>query len=166
MKHFNKQHLALVLKIIIVLLLVGLVFLTTSLIKQYRQIQHLDYIQAARANHSFSPVRGNTPITANDTAQIQTWMTFDYVNHLFNVPPNYLKTNLNIADTKYPRLTISQYAKKANVDKSILLGQVQQFVKLYFASSMNAIPVMSAATSTTATSTAASIATSTAPNNQ
>ncbi len=38
-------------------------------------------------------------------------MTFDYVNHLFTLPPQYLETTLGITDGRYPRLTIEEYAE-------------------------------------------------------
>jgi hypothetical protein len=159
----HKKHLALILKIIIVLLLVVLLCLLTSLVRQYRQIQHLDYIQTARSQHSLNAIHGNGPVNVKDTSQIQTWMTFDYVNHVFNISPDYLKKHLFITDTKYPRITISQYAKNVGIDKTIALQQVQQFVKLYVSgvvSRTNAV-VTSTSLIEATTSTSSSIATST-----
>ena len=131
MKTLNKNHFVVLLKIIILVLFVGLIFLCTSLIKQYRQIQRLDYVQSARAAHSLSKVRGNGPVTINDVAQIQTWMTFDYVNHVFNLPPDYIKSKLNISDQRYPRLTIAQYSTQVGLNKVDVLLQLQGYIKEY-----------------------------------
>src|SRR4051812_12432281 len=40
--------------------------------------------------------------TAQDVQLIQPWMTFDYIDVVFNVPPDYLKTKLSITDPHYP----------------------------------------------------------------
>jgi len=52
-------------------------------------------------------------------------MTFDYLNHVFNLPPDYFKTALVIKDSHYPRLTITRYARKNKLDPAIFLKQVQ-----------------------------------------
>jgi len=71
------------------------------------------------------------PLTASDVNVVRPWMTFDYVNRLFNVPSDYLKTKLSITDPSYPRLSISGYASYERSASSIILGQVEQALADY-----------------------------------
>ena len=66
-------------------------------------------------------------------ADISSWMTFDYINHLFAIPPQYLQTNLTITDVRYPRLTISGYGRDKNLSPTDSLANVQNAVKMFFA---------------------------------
>ena len=62
---------------------------------------------------------------------LRPWMTFDYINHSFKLPPEYLKTSLKITQANYARLTIYSLARirKSNVD--ILVQQIQSLIPLY-----------------------------------
>jgi hypothetical protein len=51
--------------------------------------------------------RMHPPLTASDVNVIQSWMTFDYVNHIFALPPDMLKTALSITDPRYPRMPVA-----------------------------------------------------------
>ena len=67
-------------------------------------------------------------------SDISSWMTFDYINKVFNLPPTYLKQTLQINNTKYPVLTIAQYAKKAKINLSLLIINIQNAVRIYLTS--------------------------------
>ncbi len=71
---------------------------------------------------------------ASDTSQIQSWMTFSYINHIFNLPPAYLASALAIQDSRYPDLIVSQYAKSKNLIDADFLKQVQDSVSQYLQS--------------------------------
>lgn len=64
-------------------------------------------------------------------SDIQPWMTFDYVNVVFKLPPAYLKQSLNITDPHYPNLQISRYARRNNLDPQQLIGQIQNSILNY-----------------------------------
>jgi hypothetical protein len=91
-----------------------------------------------RVRHSHQPFarsfRGQT-LTANDASSTQVWMTFDYVNHLFALPPQYLSANLSLTDSRYPRLTISTYAREAKISSATALFNVQNSIRAYFSTS-------------------------------
>jgi hypothetical protein len=40
---------------------------------------------------------------------IQPWMTFNYLNVVFNLPVQYLQTTLSITDPHYPNIRIGSY---------------------------------------------------------
>lgn len=62
---------------------------------------------------------------------MQSWMTFRYINVIFSLPPEYLKTELNILDKSYPNIAISVLAKKNKINPMNLLSSTQQAVQKY-----------------------------------
>ena len=70
----------------------------------------------------------NQEILSNEVASIHTWMTFDYVNVVFKLPPDYLKDRLSIIDPRYPNIRIDRYAMKQGESKQQLLYTIQQLV--------------------------------------
>ena len=84
---------------------------------------------ALRPTRGFRRTYIQTPLSS--PTQIQDWMTFSYINHIFNLPPQYLSTALTIQDSQYPNLQISQYAKTKNLNDADFLKQVQQLVSQY-----------------------------------
>jgi len=65
------------------------------------------------------------PLTVRDVNAIQYWMTFDYLNKIFNLPPNYLQGALNISDKRYPFLTLARYAREDRLNAALVLSEVQ-----------------------------------------
>ena len=70
----------------------------------------------------------HTQIISSD--QIQAWMTFSYINYIFNLPPNYLLGALNIKDNRYPNLGIN-HAKEKKLNYVSFLASVKGFVNQY-----------------------------------
>ena len=66
--------------------------------------------------------------------EIQDWMTFSYVNHIFHLPTTYLGTSLTVQDTHYPDVVIGQYAKSKNLNDADFVKQVQGSVSQYLQS--------------------------------
>ncbi len=66
---------------------------------------------------------------------IQTWMTFDFINHMFHLPASYLSNTLQIQVRQYPNISLKRYAKTANLDPAYILMQVQNAVGTYASSS-------------------------------
>lgn len=62
---------------------------------------------------------------------IGEWMTFAYINKIFNLQNSYLKSNLNIVDVKYPNITLSKAASEAKIDEAIYLVSVKDLVNRY-----------------------------------
>jgi|SRR5579872_470616 len=63
--------------------------------------------------------------------QIQGWMTFRYINHIFNLPSDYLAARLNISDSGYPNVTVDKYALDHNIDNMIFIQKVKDAVGSY-----------------------------------
>lgn len=74
-------------------------------------------------------------VTVADIVYISPWMTFDYINKLFNIPQSYLEKNLDIHDSKYPFITVGMYAKKSSTNSLVLVEDIRNSIREYFTSS-------------------------------
>lgn len=75
------------------------------------------------------------PVSSNDVRYITSWMTFDYITKVFNLPDIYLKESLAVDDARYPFLTLSDYSKKINTSDGIFVDLVKKSVVIYITSS-------------------------------
>ena len=120
------------LKITLVISVLAVIILSALLVRQYQHIRHLDYISAHRQSF-FKSLHGSGPLTAADVSSIQIWMTFNYIDRAFVLPPAYLQTNLNIIDSRFPNITIAEYAKDIGLPDAAALMKVQDAASTYFA---------------------------------
>jgi hypothetical protein len=107
--------------------LVGLCIL---LVDEYRQVRQLSYMGAHQS--LFKALHARGPVGASDANSVATWMTFDYIDHLFALPPQYLQTQLAITDKRYPHLTLAEYAEDHHLEQKTFLMQVQNAIRAYF----------------------------------
>ena len=71
----------------------------------------------------------------SDPSLIQSWMTYDYIGHVYRLPPDYLKTTLNITDPRYPHVTIIESSGAQHEDSAVLTAQVKKAVGNYHVTS-------------------------------
>lgn len=118
-------------KIVASIMLVVILLLCFVLVGTVRQLKNHGYLSWRYyvGNHS------HRLVTTADILYIAPWMTFDYVNKIFNLPQSYLEQNLQIHDSKYPRITIQKYSKSSGTNPVILIQNIRNYVKQYFASS-------------------------------
>lgn len=64
-------------------------------------------------------------------ASIENWMTFDYVNRIFGLPPQYLQNALPVTNARYPRLTLRSAAKEAKMQETDYVAAVRRAVGLF-----------------------------------
>ena len=64
-------------------------------------------------------------------AQIQGWMTFNYINYVFNLPSQYLLLDLNISNPKYLNLSLDDYSKDAKIKDTTFIQSVKDAVSAY-----------------------------------
>ncbi|HTP56721.1 MAG TPA: hypothetical protein VMJ72_00365, partial [Candidatus Paceibacterota bacterium] len=69
--------------------------------------------------------------TLTNPAQIQSWMTFSYINTVFNLPAGYLVSTLKMQDARYPDLTIRQYARTHDLNERDVTDTVEGSVSQY-----------------------------------
>lgn len=67
----------------------------------------------------------------NVPEDIQSWMTFAYINFVFKLPTSYLQGTLHISDPRYPNVQIRRYARDTNLDELQLTISVQHVVSAY-----------------------------------
>ncbi|MDD2565782.1 MAG: hypothetical protein PHZ26_04400 [Candidatus Gracilibacteria bacterium] len=73
----------------------------------------------------------NHKTSINDVNFIESWMTFKYINVIFKIPEEYLKTKLYIVDKKYPNIPLGKYARNSKIENTIFLNQVKELVLEY-----------------------------------
>ena len=111
--------------LIVVLFLLGVLFVWNYLFLMRAKVISTRELEISAMLHSHGP------LTANDVNVIRPWMTFDYINRLFNVPSDYFKNTLHITDQSYPRLSLSAYASNEHSTPEVILGQVEQALADY-----------------------------------
>jgi len=76
--------------------------------------------------------------TTLEPATIATWMTFDYLNMVFKMPPDYFKSSLAITDARYPRMTIKRLATDRQTNSAIILTAVKAALQAFLSIQNNA----------------------------
>lgn len=105
-------------------------------VRQYRTLQR-EKIISARESWITNALKNHH--TTNDTDVISSWMTFDYVNQLFNLPSGYLKTQISISESAYPNLTINKFSKDIRQTASSTLAAVRNAVQEYLANQSSTV---------------------------
>ena len=127
-KHLHKDKDLFRLKILLTSLLILILIFAGLLFQQYKQIRHLQHINQRGIALRMLDSKPK-PLKQEDASSTQSWMTFDYINHVFDIPPEYLQNQLVIKDKKYPKITISNYSKESGLDQSSTLLKVQDFIR-------------------------------------
>lgn len=124
-----KQKLYIILAIILLVIL--FVFALHLIIRDYRYLRG-DVLSSQP--HSFRNWYGMhqryTPSVSN-VDSIRSWMTFNYLNRVFNLPPDYLKTKLNVSDSKYPNITVEKVIKEKKEAENSYLEKLKTNIRLY-----------------------------------
>lgn len=63
--------------------------------------------------------------------EIDWWMTFSYINFVFELPPSYLKNRLGLEGSEYPSIQIRRYARIYNLNSFELVEQIRDAVRDY-----------------------------------
>jgi hypothetical protein len=130
----SNHHLSTYLRYVVVALAIVLVVLFGVLVHQYISLRRAQFVSAHELLVS-TFLHKHGPVTASDVSFIRSWMTFDYVNKLFGLPPSYLEDQLSITDPRYPEMSIGSYANRNHVDVTTLLGEIDTAVKNFLTNS-------------------------------
>lgn len=109
-------------------------FVCVLFIREYMLLRHSGVL---RFHHPrFTPFQpsGSTSPAVTNVELIENWMTFDYINMSFQLPPQLLRDELHISDPAYPRLSIRRAAKESGVSRDAYLVQVKTIVQNYLLS--------------------------------
>lgn len=107
------------------------------LVRQYSSLRR-NTILRGQTTWVTTALRDRAQSAAASAETIQSWMTFDYVNKVFYLPPEYLKTRLAIADPRYPKLTIGEFAEDNHRGTSSTLNDARTAVQQYLTQSTDA----------------------------
>lgn len=127
---------------LIAIFCIALAILLFFFVRQYQTLRR-ESIISARESFIANAIKNHPRLTAGDTGIIRSWMTFDYVNKLFGLPPEYLKGYFAISNSGYPKLTIGKFASGARLNASSTLAGVQNAVSQYLAN-QSTTPISSA----------------------
>jgi len=128
MAHSDKKHLTL--KILLAATILFIIALTALLVQQYKRIERLSYLHDHRQS-IFRSLHGSGPLGAADASSTESWMTFDYIDRAFLLPPTYLETSLGISDGRFPRMTISEYAEDKGIPSGLAVSEVEDAIRFY-----------------------------------
>jgi hypothetical protein len=108
-----------------------MIWITLAIVALLLAIFFLLHTFRDRKNHGFfgPPISQNFHKKKLDLADIQGWMTFDFLNKAFGLPSDYLKKELVITDRKYPNITIDRWAKNNQENPSILLDRIKKLIQ-------------------------------------
>jgi hypothetical protein len=84
----------------------------------------------------FTPVatRIHRPFLSKPTiaaSQIQNWMTFGYIEHVYKIPESYLQTQLNSTSALQTNNTLNTYAASSNLDSAAFVEKIRSIVAAY-----------------------------------
>jgi hypothetical protein len=114
------------------LVVLGIIFIVLLffMIREIRHLNHSEIINA-REVHVSNILKSRGPLTSSDVGVVSPWMTFDYVNKLFAIPPTYFETALGITNTRYPQISLSGYARSKGISSAFVVGKVEAALRNY-----------------------------------
>ncbi len=82
--------------------------------------------------HPIYSIHGSERVNHRVTIDtIQPWMTFNYLNVVFNMPASYLQNGLGIIDPSYPNIRIDTYIKRHKLNSTVFFTGVKQVITSY-----------------------------------
>jgi hypothetical protein len=66
---------------------------------------------------------------------LQGWMTFDYLNHGFGIPNEYLKNELHITSNTYPKITLRKAASLLGATTTDFINITSKAISIYLQNS-------------------------------
>jgi hypothetical protein len=106
MKLFLKRH--------ILFAVCALLFAAASValyVQNLVQLYHGGPLDPARRPPLPPPMTGVPHRHQGDPSFVKPWMTFEYINTSFSIPPSYFKEQYAITDPTYPHMTLDAEAR-------------------------------------------------------
>lgn len=127
------EKLSVVRMIMLVALAVVIVFIVVSLAHDIRGLVRSggSRINQEKFRALLERRSAHQALTAHDADSIRPWMTFDYLNHVFQLPPEYLKNTFHISDAYYPSIVIQKEASALHISPEVFLEQIKDAVRGY-----------------------------------
>lgn len=113
-------------KIVLGILIAAFLFLCLLFVQEYSRLARLQLVGMHRVTFSPLPRR---PLTGADVQNIQSWMTFEYINAAFSLPAGSLQSKLHVSDPRYPRISLSRAAHEEGTSTALFVGTVENSVR-------------------------------------
>lgn len=128
----NKRSLGILLFILVTLF----VFICFVFIREYLLLQHEGVLRVHQLRNNITqyPIASTSPLQISNVEMIENWMTFDYINESFQLPPSVLQDGLHIIDPHYPRMSIRRAARERGTSRDIYLLEVKTVIREYLLS--------------------------------
>lgn len=112
------------------------VFICFVFIREYLLLQHGGVIRVHQSRNNITqyPVASTSPIKISNVEMIENWMTFEYINASFQLPPDVLLDGLHITDSHYPRMSIRRAARDRGISRDLYLLEVKAVIREYLLS--------------------------------
>ena len=123
-KHFDAW-----VRVALVILLALLAVLCGLLLHQYKTLRDQQILGGPI--HWLTALHGATSTPMTDPNFIQSWMTYDYVDHIYDLPADYLRMTLHIADGHYPRVSIAESAEAQQMTIAAMTAEVRKAIGDY-----------------------------------
>ncbi len=118
-------------KIALIVLGVVLVALFVFLVRDYLSLRRANLVNRRELSLS-AFVQKHGTLNSTEVGVIHPWMTFDYINKIFNLPQDYLRNQLQVSDPHYPNITLGNYASAGNINALEAVHDVQNAIVNYF----------------------------------
>ena len=119
--------------IIIIVLILSIIILAFSVFFSFKKALKSSNVRFI--NHGKVLKYSATNFKTTDVYLIEPWMTFDYINHIFGLPKDYLSSNLQISNKHYPNLSINKYAREKKTTGYSEVTEIRNVILLYFSKS-------------------------------
>jgi len=123
----------------VIFLAIVLAVLLIFFVRDYMRLRKAHLI-GIREILLMTAINNRGPVTAADISFVSPWMTFGYLNQLFDLPPDYLQSELKISDPEYPNLSLASYASRDHIALAMFMGQVTAALENHFAPAPVAAP--------------------------
>ncbi len=116
-------------KYTLIFLCAVLFVLCVFLFREYENLKKMEIIRPHEFLLNALEKRGApATLSVND---IESWMTFSYLNRVFNLPTPYLEISLSIVDPHYPYISIKKYAQERNSNIDVFLQNIKTAINEY-----------------------------------
>jgi len=137
MKNMLKKNLKLLLKkdllkIMLIALIISLLIIFVILFNAIHRNNYQNiFKQHKSVNELLFKHKNNGTLNPADINYIDYWMTFKYINTLFDLPNNYLKDSFGIANSKYPNISLSKYSATIKINRAVFVDEIKRAVGAY-----------------------------------
>lgn len=142
-QHYKIKKSKVIILILVIASSLALIISLVILVHDYRYMRRAGAFSSLRHPRQLFFGRGAPDFAQRrqfETNLIRDWMTFSFINHAYGLPSEYLQSQLNISDKKYPDVTINSWAKQSQQDAIKIIKGIQTLIRDYHQTSSSPSP--------------------------